>query len=37
MSDKDNKEQIWAEYNNWRNIGLSEKPRLNLLTTGSIW
>ena len=37
LSDKDNKEQMWAEYDNWRNIGLSENPRLNLLTTGSIW
>ena len=37
ISDKDNEAQMWAEYNNWKDIGKAENPRLSLITTGSIW
>ena len=36
-SDKENEKQMWAEYNNWKDIGKSPNPRLSLITTGSIW
>ena len=32
-----NQDQMWAEYDNWKSIGKSPNPRLNLLKTGSIW
>ena len=32
-----NSEQMWAEYDQWKSIGKSPNPRLNLLKTGSIW
>ena len=32
-----NQDQMWAEYNQWKSIGKSPNPRLNLLKTGSIW
>jgi hypothetical protein len=32
-----NPEQMWAEYDQWKSIGKSPNPRLNLLKTGSIW
>ena len=32
-----NKDQMWSEYDAWKNIGKSPNPRLNLLRTGSIW
>ncbi len=37
LSNKDNEAQMWVEYNNWKDIGKSENPRLSLITTGSIW
>ena len=37
LSNKENEKQMWAEYNNWKDIGKSPNPRLSLITTGSIW
>ena len=37
LTDKANEDQMWVEYNNWKNIGKSPNPRLSLITTGSIW
>ena len=37
LSVKENSDQMWAEYENWKSIGRAENPRLSLLTTGSIW
>ena len=37
LSNKDNENKMWEEYHNWKRIGISENPRLNLLRTGSIW
>jgi len=37
LKNEANEEQMWVEYNNWKDIGKSENPRLSLITTGSIW
>jgi len=37
LSNKENEDQMWVEYNNWKDIGKSPNPRLSLITTGSIW
>ena len=37
LSNKDNRTQMWAEYNQWKDIGKAENSRWNLLKTGSIW
>ena len=37
LSKKENKDQMWVEYENWKSIGRSPNPRMSLLTTGSIW
>jgi hypothetical protein len=37
LSNKDNEDQMWVEYENWKSIGRAENPRMSLLTTGSIW
>ena len=37
LSNKVNEDQMWKEYNAWRDIGKSPNPRMNLLKTGSIW
>ena len=37
LSDKGNEDQMWVEYNKWKDIGKADNPRWNLLRTGSIW
>ena len=37
LSKKENEDQMWEEYRQWKDIGKSDNPRLSLLTTGSIW
>ena len=37
LSNTENSDQMWAEYENWKAIGRAENPRMSLLTTGSIW
>ncbi len=37
LSSKENEDQMWAEYHNWKDIGKAENPRWSLITTGSIW
>ena len=32
-----NQDQMWKEYNDWKEIGKAPNPRMNLLKTGSIW